>query len=395
MNRLMRKISLSSFALLTFGLFGCGGGDNQSENITTFSPIIEIKTNTEDGLSCSPYTSNVGQMTNSAGDLILYCSANEPDSPYIYYLWRNQQLEKIPNIPTADNFSLTGLSNDGAIFGYENTTDSEGYFTSSKLIKIKDGRSSELPDLSSTANSPNGRYVIANYYDGNLAPAGEVNFRLLKDLKDTKLPSLIDPSLSYFATAVNNQGDIVGSASLSRTFRVFFGEIGFIIHNNSLKLFSPLGKPEFAGITFYGINNKGDVIGSSENGEVNILPDDQGGGGYPYLVRRGIFIPNGEEMIQIGPADPTVDVTLYGLTDDGIVAGSYLFNSFLYSKETGMIPFEKLIAVIDPAANLGELSINGINNSGYLVFLGVKDSEFHYYITKVNKNQLVTASKIP
>ncbi len=175
------------------------------------------------------------------------------------------------------------------------------------------------------------------------------------------LNDLIDPGsgwLLYDARGINDRGQVTGYGNFGGASHAYLYDDGDVTDLGSLD--STGGFRYSAG---YGINEIGQVTGSSRNADGNFRA----------------FFYDGSDMIDLGTLGGNENTTGYGINDSGQVVGHSGQNAFLSDGTVGgMLDLNDLI--IDPLAEWDLYEASGINNSGQITGYGTIGGQSHAFL---------------
>jgi uncharacterized membrane protein len=206
----------------------------------------------------------------------------------------------------------------------------------------------------------------------------------VKSLKHLAQRSHLDSSINLEATAINNDGDIVGTTIVDNVYRN-----GFILHNGRVQLLQPL--PQHPHSEAISINSSGQVVGRSFddlNDDVDFRAVLFNGPtardlGIPFSFTLQIndlghilgFAQNGAFLWTGALSALTVPFEVKGMNNfDQVVgtAGPWPPHAFIYSQGATT----DLNGLIDPASGWLLMQANDINEMGQIVGFGRVNEQF-------------------
>lgn len=163
-----------------------------------------------------------------------------------------------------------------------------------------------------------------------------------------------------FATAINNRGQVAGTAQYQWSEWGGGPEHAFLYDRGVMADLGTLGG---ASSRAFGMNELGHVVGVSE------LEDGNPDGEHAFLYADGV-------MLDLGTLAPGSSSRARGINNLGQVVGSYSLNtgrSFIYHRRFGM---RDLNAMLDPASGWFVHGAYSINDRQQIVGLGCKNGQY-------------------
>ena len=196
-----------------------------------------------------PTWGGIAQGINNRGEVTGWKYASSPIPGHVAFIWRNGELQEL-GIPAGEFASSGfGISNNGIVVGD----------TNQRPAIWRDGAWTVIP-LYGTLNDVNegGVGVGGMRFPGKL----DASAAMYKDGVVTDLGTIPGGSGYSFAWAVNNSGTVVGYASLpTPPFSGLHKYRGFVYENGVMRDIGTLGGNSSY---LYDINNSGTAVGASE-----------------------------------------------------------------------------------------------------------------------------------
>lgn len=300
--------------------------------------------------------------------------AEPEDTPIRGFLYNNDSLQNLGTLPGGEFSYAFGINNLGQVVGLSGTTKSTPISLSehTRAFLYSDGVLQNLGTLGDdysaayainnksqvvgTATLPNGYEHAFVYTGGTLQDLGTISSNI-------ETQKFFVNSVAY---GINNSGQVVGSSSAAGSVATTGEAHAFLYNGGSLQDLGMLPGGRYYSAA-YGINNSGQVVGLSDIG---------------ILGQLHAFLYSGGSLQDLGTLGGR-DSAAYGINDLGQVVGSSsvdpIFNNnhaFVYSD--GVIA--DLNSLIPANSGWVLTGAQGINNDGQIVGDGLINGQNHAFL---------------